>query len=384
VLTDITSKLSGTYSVAVLTSRKLLADPNAGLEARGAFGDVVIFRVWTSRLGRASLWRRAVDFLSFHLSVCFFLLRNIRKGDLVVFKTDPPLLQLVNTSIVRIKGGVVINWLQDLYPEIAQRLGSMPGPQWLSRPLATWRDRALQAAAANVVISPRMAAYLEQRGVINVQVISNWADENTIRPMAHENNPLRVEWGLSGKFTVMYSGNFGRVHAFEEIADAMRHLAGEPNIYFVLIGEGAGLDTLQQLVQKTGINNVSFKPYQPKELLHYSLGAADLHLVSLKAGMEDLVMPSKLYGILAAGRPVAFIGEQDSDIGRLLHREQVGFAVTQADGDGLAQQILTLARDPKRQIQYQSNARALFEREFTLYLGLERWQGLLEKVSTLA
>jgi len=100
--------------------------------------------------------------------------------------------------------------------------------------------------------------------------------------------------------------------------------------------------------------------------------------------MEDLVMPSKLYGILAAGRPVAFIGEQDSDIARLLHREQVGFAVTQADGDGLAQQILSLSRDPELQIEYQRNARALFERKFTLYLGLKRWQGLLEKVSTLA
>jgi glycosyltransferase involved in cell wall biosynthesis len=339
---------------------------------------VKIFRVWTTRFGRSALLWRAVDNLSFHFSVALFLIFHVRRGDIVVLKTDPPLLQLLTTGVIRMKGGKVVNWVQDIYPEIAERLGKFPGPGWLAKLVSAWRDHALNRAARNVVISAPMAAYLQQRGVAGVRVIPNWADESTIFPLEHEQNPLRAEWGLTDKFVVMYSGNFGRVHAFAEIIDAVGQFADDPEVQFVFIGEGAALSSLREELGSVGVGNAIFKPFQPREKLRFSLGAADLHLVSLKDGMEELVMPSKLYGILAAGRPVAFVGQQGSEIGALIEEKDVGFSASSGDGVVLAQSIRLLVKDRDRRAQLGKNARALFEKEYSLANGIARWRELLE------
>ncbi len=113
--------------------------------------------------------------------------------------------------------------------------------------------------------------------------------------------------------------------------------------------------------------------------MRYSLAVADLHLVSLKTGMEDLVLPSKLYGVMAAGRPVAFIGDIEGDIAQFVETEGIGFVIGQGDGSGLAEQILSLADAPARLLTYQKNARTLFEQEFSLGKGTERWRQLLQQ-----
>jgi glycosyltransferase involved in cell wall biosynthesis len=287
------------------------------------------------------------------------------------------LLQLLNTSIIRIKGGKVINWLQDLFPEIAQRLGVFPGPGGLARLIASWRDMALRAAQVNVVISARMKHYLAGRGVNNTQLIPNWSHEELITPLAHADNPLRQAWGLTDKFIVGYSGNFGRAHEFSEIIEAMTLLSAHPGIYFLFIGEGAALQQLTADIEKQGLTNASFKPYQPREALRYSLGAIDLHLVSLKAGMEDLVLPSKLYGVLAAGRPVAFIGDKEGDMAKLVAAEGIGFAIEHGDGAGLAEKIIGVCRDVALQNRLQVRSRQVFERSYSRSIGANSWKQCL-------
>jgi len=378
MLTDLATGLADQYNITVVTSRELYNDPLARLSRKDKHLGVDIQRLNTTRLGRARLWRRAFDYLTFYLAVMWWLARNIKPGDVVVLMTDPPLLQLINTSIIRINGGRVINWLQDIFPEIAQRLGAFPGPDWLASLLARWRDRALRAAQVNVVISGRMKKYLANRGIDNTEVIPNWSDGELITPLAHADNPLREAWGVSDKFTVAYSGNFGRVHGFAAIIQAMSLLSSHPEIHFLLIGEGAALQSLRADIERAGLTNVSFRPYQARESLRYSLGLADLHLVSLKAGMEDLVLPSKVYGALAAGRPVAFIGDPAGNMAKMLQAEGIGFAVAPENGAELAERILSLAKAPERLLTWQKNARALFEREFSRSDNTGCWRRLLQ------
>jgi len=381
MLTGLATGLTPGFNVNVITSRQFHNDPRAEPARQEECFGVAIRRLGTTRFGRERLWGRAIDYASFYAQVFSFLLFNIRRGDVVVLMTDPPMLALLNTSAIHLRSGRVVNWLQDVFPEIAARLGWLPASSWLFRLLAKWRDRSLKLAAANVVISPRMAACLALRGVGNTRIIPNWADEQAIAPVAHENNPLRQEWQLANSFAVIYSGNFGRVHAFGEIIDAVRELATEPGIRFVFIGEGAELESLRRAVQDIPAAQVSFQAPQPRESLAYSLGAADLHLVSLKTGMEDLVMPSKLHGVLAAGRPVAFVGDPDSDIAAMIRRENVGFSIPLGDGAGLANRIRQLARDSRLQGVYRANARALFLREQTRAQGVARWRKLLFDVA---
>jgi glycosyltransferase involved in cell wall biosynthesis len=331
-------------------------------------------------MGRSTQWRRAIDYCSFFICVFIFLLTKVRRGDLVVLKTDPPLLSLVNTAAIRVKGGRVVNWLQDIFPEIAIELGAYPRNGVLSRPLIWWRNRTLRAAEANVVISRKMEQFLTDQGVTNTYFVPNWADGELIQSLAHADNPLRGEWGVEDKFVVGYSGNFGRAHTFDEIIEAMTLLKDRPEIHFVLIGEGAGLDDLLGAVERKRLNNVSFYPYQSQDTLHQSLGAIDLHLVTLSGSMEGLVFPSKFYGVLAAGRPLAYVGATDGEIGELIKREDIGFVVDHGDGTELAERIQLLAREPDRLITLGGNARRLFDRDFARSKSLRRWNELLGEV----
>ena len=133
----------------------------------------------------------------------------------------------------------------------------------------------------NVAISERMLAELRQMGVDNAVYIPNWANGWLIQPVKHANNPLRKEWGLEDKFVVGYSGNFGRAHGFDAIVEAAMLLGKIPDIHFLFIGEGANLDQVEADLARKQLSHVSFQPYQSTELLRYSLGAIDLHLISL-------------------------------------------------------------------------------------------------------
>jgi len=379
MLTDLAVGLEGEYNITVVTSRALYNDPLAELSRRDQHKGVEILRLNTTRRGRGSLWGRLLDYASFYVRVLVFLLRTVRKGDLVVLKTDPPLLSLLNTAAVRLRGGRVVNWLQDLFPEIAIELGAFPRQRIFSRPLIGWRNRTLRAAAANVVISKHMQAFLAGQGVSNTHVIPNWADGDLIRPIPHANNPLRAEWNPGNKFLVGYSGNFGRAHTFDELLQAMTLLDSRHEIHFVLIGEGAGLDKLLEAVERKRLHNVSFHPYQSHDTLRQSLGAIDLHIVTLKEQMEGLVYPSKIYGVLAAGRPIAFIGDRDGEIASLVREQNVGFAVAHGEGAALAEQIQALARDAERLRHMGESARRLFQDSYDKALACRKWERLLEQ-----
>jgi glycosyltransferase involved in cell wall biosynthesis len=380
MLTDLATSLAAEYSVRVVTSRALYHDPVATLERREEQKGVEILRLNTTRRGRANLSGRALDYVSFYIRVFVYLLRYTRKGDLVVLKTDPPLLSLMNTFAVRIRGGRVVNWLQDIFPEIAIELGAFPRSRLVTGPLKWWRNRTLRAAEVNIVISHSMRALLAGQGVANSHVIPNWADGELIGPLADADSPLRAEWDPGSKFLVGYSGNFGRAHSFDELLEAITLLKECPEFHFVLIGEGAALDKLLEAVERRGLDNVSFEPYQPHDMLRQSLGAIDLHLVTLKEHMEGLVLPSKIYGVLAAGRPIAFIGDEDGEIAGLVRDNDVGFVVGQGDGAELAEGIQELAGQPERLRRMGENARALFDAEFAKPIAMERWRGVLGDV----
>lgn len=377
MLTDLATGMAGEHDVTVVTSRALYNDPLAKLERRDECEGVEILRLNTTRRGRGSLWGRTLDYVSFYIRVFVFLLRYVRRGDLVVLMTDPPLLSLMNTAAVHLRDGRAVNWLQDLFPELAVELGAFPRTRLLSGPLTWWRNRTLKAAEVNVVISEAMQKHLAGQGVTNTLVIPNWADGDLIRPLVHSENPLRAEWNPGGRFLVGYSGNFGRAHSFEELLEAMTLLETRDEIRFVLIGEGAGLESLLEAVERKHLHHVSFYPYQPQDTLRQSLGAIDLHLVTLKEHMEGLVLPSKIYGVLAAGRPIAFVGDKGGEIANFIRKHDVGIAVGHGEGAELAEQIQRLSREPERLGEMGRNARRLFDEDCSRQMGAERWRAVL-------
>ena len=211
-----------------------------------------------------------------------------------------------------------------------------------------------------------------------LRLIHNWSPDERITPLAPEGNPLRRAWGLEGKYVVGYSGNMGRAHDFGALFDAAERLSARRDIVFLLIGAGNQRASLEAEVRRRGLGNVCFRPYQPPELLAQSLTVPDCHVVSLKPELEGLIVPSKFYGCLAAGRPVIFIGAHDGEIPALMRSAApFGVCISPDDASGLTQAIERLADDPAYGRELGASGRRLFEERFNRALALDAWVALL-------
>jgi glycosyltransferase involved in cell wall biosynthesis len=341
---------------------------------------VEVKRVWTPGPGRATLLRRALQYIAFYVGAAWSLLRRLRRGDIVVVLTDPPALSVPVAVATCLRGARLVNWIQDLFPEVAARLGvPVPGQRLIARA----RNWSLRRAHANVVLSPGMSRMIAAAGAdpARIRLIENWTDEEAIRPVEPQAAPLRSEWALADRFVVEYSGNMGRVHEFGTVLGAAELLGDEPGIVFLLIGKGYALASIRARVADLALPNVVIKPPQPRERLSDVLAAGDLHLVSLQPAMEGLVVPSKYYGVLAAGRPVLYVGDRDGDLAREIARFDCGRVIAPGDSVELAWQIRSLRGDASERRRLGARARALLEARYTRAAALQRWQQLLAELA---
>jgi len=323
-----------------------------------------------------------IDYLSFYLTASWKLWRLTTRGDIVIVKTDPPLMSIIANPIANWRGAVLVNWLQDIFPEIAVALGVIGKPGKMLQFLQWLRNRSLASAKQNVVLGERMASYLSSQGIPQSQItiIPNWADGLAIQPLATEHNPLQTEWQLQNKFVVGYSGNLGRAHEFITILNAAEQLIDHENIIFLFIGSGPQKLWLEAEVNKRHLTNVLFKPYQPRERLGESLTIPDVHLISLRSSLEGLIVPSKFYGVIAAGRPVLYIGDWAGEIPKILDTYQFGFTVTEQDSEALVTHIKQLANNPEHCQLMGNRARQIFEQRFDKPLALALWRQMIGKI----
>jgi colanic acid biosynthesis glycosyl transferase WcaI len=387
MLTDLARGLAAKgYDVHVVSSRQLYDEPGRRLAGEETLFGVRVHRVPTTRFGRSRLPGRAMDYASFYVACSFLLLKLVRRGDLLVSKTDPPLLSILSAPIARAKRAGLINWLQDVFPEIASQLGANPLPGWLDRILRRMRDASLRAATMNVSIGSRMREYLAVRGIPESKlcVIENWADGNALRPKPTSASALRARLGLVDRFIVCYSGNLGRAHEFHTLLGAAEALKGDPAFIFLVIGGGARMDALKHGVATRELGNFRFLPYQSRDMLEDSLAAADVHIVSLLPALEGLIVPSKLYGILAAGRAPIFIGDADGDVGRVIERAQCGRLVKVGDSAALVDVLRSLEAEPEVLLSMGARARRLLCGQYSLQRALDRWVELIEAASMAA
>ncbi len=383
MLTDLAGALAaGGLNVHVVASRLRYDDPEAALPPSEVIDGVAVHRVRTTRFGRGRLVGRAFDYLSFYFAAAGALYRLTREGDIVVAKTDPPLISVPAGWIAGLRGARLVNWLQDLFPEVALELGIDAAKGAWSGPLAWLRDRSLKIASRNVVLGRVMRDRLTARGIdpAAIAVIPNWADGHALHPIAAAANALRADWGLRGKFVVGYSGNMGRAHEFQTILDAAMVLRARPEVVFAFIGGGAQ-ESAVAAAAGAAHSNIVRKPYQPREVLAECLSAADVHLVSLRPRLEGLIVPSKFYGIAAVARPTIFIGDPEGELGEVIRSKECGFVVREGDAAGLVSAIETLLRDTALCETMGRNARRVFDERYEKGIAVEAWRLLLADVA---
>jgi glycosyltransferase involved in cell wall biosynthesis len=364
----------------VVTSGQVYDNPAAHLPPEEVIQGVRVHRVSSTAFGRGGLLGRSLDYLSFYRSALALLWRLVEAGDIVVVKTDPPLLSVPAALVAKRKRAILVNWLQDIYPEIAIELGVpfLRGP--VGRLIAKVRDLSLRCAAANVVVGERMRSLLVSRNVQpeRVRCIPNWCDDSEIKEVAHSDNPLRSEWKLQDKFVVGYSGNLGRAHDYRTMLAAAELLRGHAEIVFLMIGGGHQVKDLAREVEFRGLTGAfCFKPYQPRHQLKQSLSVADVHWLSLEPRLEGLIVPSKFYGIAAAARPTLAIGDLNGEIARLVQQYACGIAVAKGDGAGMAAAILRLSEGTAQARLMGQNARKMIDEDAGRERSLAAWESLL-------
>ncbi|HTC04150.1 MAG TPA: glycosyltransferase family 4 protein [Xanthobacteraceae bacterium] len=384
ILSDLAFDLAGAgRDVHLVTSRQIYDDPKAALPECETINGVAVHRVASTGFGRTALIGRSIDYASFYRSVWRRLHDLVRPGDIVIAKTDPPLISIVARPVARRNGARLVNWLQDIYPETAVELGVplMRGP--VAAGLATLRNTTLREAAATVVVGDLMGRKVEALGApaSRIHVIPNWCNDEDIRFVAPADNPLRREWNLADKFVLGYSGNLGRAHEFETVLAAAERLRDGPRVAFLMIGGGKRFEELSSAVQARGIaGSFRFLSYQARTLLSYSLGAADVHWVSLDPRLEGLIVPSKFYGVAAAGKPVVVIGAGNGELAQLVQRHDCGFAIAPGDSDTLAATLRRLSDAPQQVLAMGARARKMLDAHFTRRQGLARWRRLLDQL----
>ena len=246
----------------------------------------------------------------------------------------------------------------------------------------------------NVVPGIWMGRTLHQEGIApdRIEVIQNWSDGDLIKPISPEANELRTRWGLSSRFVVAYAGNFGRAHDLGTIVQTMTLHQRQANlapaddiirqIVFLFVGDGAQRKKLEQEIALRKLDNVILRPYQPRKLLAEVLGAADIHLLSLRPELEGLIVPSKFYGIAAAGRPAIFIGSSEGEIAGLVEETRCGLTIGLGDSEGLLSGILDLARNRELSRAMGARARFAFEKQWEKRHALTKWLAVIDAVAS--
>ena len=376
LLSDLCAALATQYDVTVVTGA--LAHP-AGRPGRSRHEGVDVVRVRSTSYPRASLARRALNYFSYLTGALWAGVRQERP-DVVLTMTDPPMVGDIALAVARRFRAPLVVISQDVFPEAAEAVGRLRNPLVLGLLRALVRAY-LRRADRIVAVGETMRERLVAKGADprRISVIANWVDTTALRP-AERNNDWGRKHGLDGAFVVMHSGNVGHAQDLDSLVHAAASLRDLYDLRILVVGDGARRAELERLARDLEAENVTFLGYQPRETLSLSLSAADLHVVGLAPGLAGYVVPSRLYGVLAVGRPVVAAADEDSETARLVRAAGCGVVVPPGRPDLLAASIRE-AREGMLDLEAMARrGREYIEAEADRSVAVERYRKLLDEL----
>ena len=382
-LTDLAEHLAARgMKVDVLTSRVRYMAGRVEAPAEEVHNGVTIRRLRGTAFGRGRTLGRLADYASFYVRVLATLLGS-KRHDGVIFLTTPPLLAFIGRLARLLRGQRYGIWSMDLHPDAEIASGMLRTSSPLARFLVWANNVGYRGADFVVDLGPYMRERLAEKGVKpdRSHTVHVWSDRDEIEALPKEGNPLIGELGLGGKFVVMYSGNAGLVHDFDDILEAMRRLNGDPSIYFLFVGGGPRRREIEAFAREHRLTNFAYRDYFPRDQLRYSLGLADVHLISLRDPFVGIAVPGKLYGIMASARPALFVGPERSESADTVREFACG-AVVDPSKEGGADRIVELLqqwnRAPESLAAMGARGRAAFLERFERETNCESWEDVIQ------
>lgn len=366
LLTDLCEGLSAQYDVHVVCGQPNSPEPNSSFLQAGAEKrhGVTIHRLAHRRFPKGNLWGRIFNFVSFYRAAGRFLRNCNLQADIIVSETDPFLLPIAGHRYARRTGAKHCVYLQDIYPDVAEAVGKLRS-RTVARLIRSRLNKAYRDAAGVIVLGRCMRDRLTQGQwkipVEKIEIIPNWSDCEAIAPIDHPSNAFRKRYCVDDSFVVMHSGNMGLTQRLEVLISAAAEPAWPARAKLLLVGNGASRDALLEHTDRLKLpeGRVQFIHYQPRQKLAESLSAADVHVVSMHEKVTGCLCPSKLYGIMAAARPVIAVADPASDLGQTVTEREIGWVVPPGSPVKIAQAVAE-AESAARQ----SNGYAAYHRQY--------------------
>ena len=340
------------------------ADGGYAVSAEGDPPPVEIHRVKAFPFARGKVGR-VLSYLSFYISAAFRGL-TLPRPDLVLTLTTPPLLSLLGTLIGTLRGSRHFIWEMDVYPDVAIDLNYFKAGGLADRLTGFLADLSRRCADGIIALGECMKQRLVHRGLDpnRISVADNWADASAIQPLPRPGDPNQL--------VLLYSGNLGLAHDLDTLTESMRQLRDDSRFRFLFVGSGGRRQELGSFCHAHGVTSVELRPYVQRDSLSQSLSAGDIGLVTQREACCGSVVPSKVYGLMAAGRPILFIGPGAATPAHIVERFSCGWHVNCNDSSALTALLKYLAANPVEVAQAGQRARRALLEHYDLPIGVAR------------
>ena len=338
-------------------------------------GNVTVERVGSTTYSRHRMKQRLLNYLSY---VALAVPRALMiRADVVLAMTDPPFEGIVGAFVAMLKRRPFVYNIRDLYPEMAVAGNIVKPARWLQfwEKLHRW---ALSRAALVIVLGEDTRERILAKGIAPERVIVIRDGAKLPSNLPDRDHPVAREVRSGYPFVVLHAGNLGHYGAWDTVVEAARNVNGD-GVGYVFVGDGAM--RVQIEASANGCKAMCFQAFRPAEQVPYVLAAGDMHLITIRRGLEGVVVPSKLYPILAAGRPVLALAPEESDVARIIRRSGCGVIADPDDPTALTQAVKELARDPVRVARMSACARAVAP-DFAFDKELDRFSDVFGNLET--
>lgn len=374
------------YNIEVLTSQPIYNTETKSKKYENING-VNIYRIESLGLNKNSKYVKILNSIWFFFNICIkILFSEDSKKVIYLLTSNPPILPLFGLLIKMLKGNKFVLLIYDINPEASEKLGYVSKNSIIVKLWIYFNELVIKKSKNIIVISEQMKTHIlesylknDSRKSDKIHVIHNWADPKLIKPLNKDDSIFIKSNNLKGKFVINYSGNIGIAQKFDGLLKASL-LLRDFDIAFIFFGDGVNKKGIIEFAEQNRLSNFYFHDYKPKQMLPEVQTASDLSVVHLENEIEDLCMPSKLYYILAFGKPILAFCNKNSDLGKIITEAQCGFIVSHNEPEEIAKIIMKLKSNKELRDRMSINGRRYFLEHFTLEIAIEKYNRLFSAI----
>jgi colanic acid biosynthesis glycosyl transferase WcaI len=367
LITQIAEDLAKIADVSVVCGRRM-GDRKKKNDFHFVCNGVVGQRLHSTTLNKDNVFFRLINVITLSVLVLAKLIKDLHREEIVLVVTNPPTLPLVVAIACKIKKAKYSVLIHDVYPEVliaTNQLSENNPLTWMMR----WINRRVMIQASFVIVLGRdMHTLLNKNyNVVSskIVIIPNWGEVNKIVPQERVRNSILTELSMDQKFIIQYVGNIGRTHNIELLLECAELLKDEEDLRFMIIGGGAKKKWLDETLKNKNYNNVLTHPFYPRERQSDVHTACDISVISFIPGMTGISVPSRMYNIMAAGKPILAITDEESELAMVVREENIGWVVTSFQAHDVVRTIMQAKENAALLIEMGKRARKAAEEKYS-------------------